>query len=167
MSTSVIELIALEVVRRLEQITIDNDYTFTVCSVVRPNRLGDGYSPEDTMVVLRQGDSVRNLDASHPGNPPAIAYGVTFEIECIVRTSDFAPDEYNTEQNERGSQIVKALINEATDTGLWYTFEGNAILAEIGDVKQFIVTEGDHNGVTIDLSVLYRTSENDPYTVRA
>jgi len=167
MPTPVVELIALEIVRRLEAITIENDYTFSVCSVVRPNRLGEGYSPEDKMIVLTQGDSVRNDDLSHPGNPPAIAYDVKFEIECIVRTSDFDPDEYNPEQSERGSQIIKALRDEATDTGTWHTMDGNAVLADIGDVKQFPVSAGDHNGVTVDLNIIYRTSENDPYTVRA
>jgi len=166
MATSVIELIALEIVRRLEQITTENDYSFSVCSVVRPNRLGEGYSPEDKMIVVKQGDSIKNEDASYPGNPPAIAYDVSFEIACIVRSSDFDPDEYNPEQNERGAQIVKAITGEATDPGAWYTMEGNAVLADIGDVKQFAVSEGDHNGVTVDLSVLYRMSENDPYTVR-
>lgn len=167
MATSVVELIALEIVRRLEQITTDNGYTFSVCDVVRPDRLGKEFSPEDKMVIVKQGDSMRNNELSFAGNPPAIAYDVSFEIECFVRSSDFDPDEYHADQNERGSQIIKALKDEATDTGAWHNFEGNAVLADIGDVKQFNTSESDHNGVTVMLNIIYRTSENDPYTVRA
>lgn len=165
-TTSIIELIALEIVRRLEQITTDNDYSFSACDVVRPDRTGKAYAPEDKLIVVKQGDSTKNEEASYPGNPPAIAYDVTFEIDCFLRSSDFDADEYNIDQNERGSQIIKALTTEATDPGAWYSLEGNAILADFGNIKQFSVSESNHNGVTVELNVLYRTSENDPYEVR-
>ena len=167
MATTVIELIALEIVRRLEQITTENDYSFDVTGVVRPDRLGQSSTPEDKGIEVTQGDSIRNEELSHPGNPPAIAYDTDFEINCFVRSSDFDQTAFNIDQNERGGQIIKAITQEATDPGLWYTMGGNAIICEIGDVKAFTQSEGNHNGVSVMIQVTHRTSETDPYTVRA
>lgn len=164
---TVIENIALEMVRRLERITIANGYSFDVPSVVRPDRLAN-WSPEDGLLLLKQGDSTWNNDASHPGNPPAIAFDTEFEIECFVRSSEHSDvTPYHTNQNERGSQIIEAITTEATDPGHWYTFDSNAILSSIGDVRNFGVSDGNHNGVTVVINVLHRQSENNPYQVRA
>ena len=164
---AVIENIALEIVRRLEQINTANGYSFDVAGVIRPDRLSD-WSPEDGMIVVKQGDSTMNSDSSHPGNPPAIAFDTEFEIECFVRSSEHSDVEpYHTDQNERGAQVIKAITTEATDPGHWYTFDSNAILSSIGDVRNFGVSDGNHNGVTVAINVLHRQSENDPYQVRA
>jgi hypothetical protein len=167
MSTTVIELIALEIVRRLEEITIDNGYSFDVVAVVRPDREGKNYTPEDKLIEVTQGDSIRNTEMSLPGNPPATAYDTEFEINCFVRESDHDTTGYNAIQNERGSQIIKAIVNESTDVSTWHTLDGNALLAEIGDVKGYSTSDGHHNGVSVMLSVLHRQSETDPYVVRS
>ena len=85
---SVVENIALEIKRRLEQITTGNGYSFSVCEVVRPDRLGQLIKPEDALIVLNQGDSTRNAEMDRPGNPPAVGYDVEFEINCFVRPSE-------------------------------------------------------------------------------
>jgi len=167
MPTTVIESIALEIVRRLERITIDNGYSFDVAGVIRPDRLAPDWSPEDCMIVLTQGDSTRNEQSSYPGNPPAIAYDTEFEINCFVRSSDFANSEYNPDQSERGAQIIKAITAEADDVSMWYTLDGNAVIADIGDIKGYPVSAGVHNGVTVTLKVMHRQDENNPYNVRA
>ncbi len=164
---AIIENIALEIVRRLERITIANGYSFDVPSVVRPDRLAD-WSPVDGLVLLKQSDSTMNLESSYPGNPPAIAFDTEFEIECFVRSSEHSDVQpYNVDQNERGAQIIKAITTEAVDDGKWYTFAENAVLASIGSVQNFGISEGNHNGVTVVLNVMHRQSENDPYQVRA
>ena len=167
MATTVIEKIALEIVRRLEEITIDNGYSFDVVAVARPDREGKNYTPEDKLIEVTQGDSIRNPEMSLPGNPPATAYDTDFEINCFVRESDYDTNGYDAIQNERGSQIIKAITSEATDPNNWHTLEGNALIAEIGDIKAYSSSEGHHNGVSVMLSVLHRQSENDPYTVRS
>lgn len=165
---AVIENIALEIVRRLERITVLNGYSFDVVKVVRADRLAVDWSPEDTLIIVKQGDSTMNQDLSHPGNPPAIAFDTEFEIECFVRSSEHSdPVSYNSVQTERGAQIIKAITTEATDTGQWYTFGGNAVLSSIGDVRNFGVSDGNHNGVTVVINVMHRQSENNPYQVRA
>lgn len=151
----------------MKEITTENAYTFDVTGVVRPDRLGEGYTPEDAMIEVTQGDSSRNDELSCPGNPPAIAYDVEFEINCFVRQSDFDVAAYNTLQNERGAQIVKAITGEATDPGAWHTMAGNAMISDIGDITEFKKSVGDHNGVSVALRVTYRVSENNQYTVRA
>jgi len=167
MPTTVIESIAKEIVRRSERITIDNGYTFDAAGVVRPDRLGVEVNPVDALVVVKQGDSVKNDELSYPGNPPAVAYDVLFEIECFVRLSDHACNDYQEIQSDRGAQIVKAITSEATDPGAWYTFEGKSINTEFGDIKNFETSEGNHNGVTVAMTVTYRHDENNPYNARS
>ncbi len=164
---TVVELIAREIKRRLERIKIANGYTFNNCGVTRPDRLGVEVNPADGLIVLAQQDSVRNEDLSLPGNPPATAYTVTFEIHCFVRLSDKKLTEYQSTQSDRSSQLIKALTTEATDTGRWFTWVEKAIDTQLGDIKNFSVGDGDHNGITLTIEVTYRTDENDPYQVRA
>jgi len=166
MPTTVIESIALEVVRRLERIQIENDYTFDCPKVVRPDRQGDSWTPVDGLIVVTQSDSTRNTESDYPGNPPAIAYDTDFEINCFVRDSDFAREDINPEQNDRGSQLIKAITTEAVDDSTWYTLGGYAVQADIGDIKSYPQSEGVHNGVTLVLKVMHRQSENNPYQVR-
>lgn len=167
MTTTVIESIATEIVRRLGEISIANGYTFDAHSVVRPDRIGYELNPIDTGIVVIQGDSVRNEELDHPGNPPAIAYDTIFEIHCFVRLSDKAENDYQEIQSDRAAQIIKAITTEATDAGRWHSMGEKAINAQLGDVKNFSISEGNHNGVTVAITVTHRQSENNPYTVRA
>jgi hypothetical protein len=49
---------------------------------------------------------------------------------------------------------------------MWYTFAGNAVIADIMEVRSFEESES-HNGVIVSLSVTHRQDENNPYNVRA
>jgi len=167
MATTVIENIAAEIMRRLALITITNGYTFDVCEVVRPDRVGVEVNPVDALVVVKQGESTKNDELSYPGNPPAIAYDTLFEIDCFVRLSDHAGEDYQAIQSDRGAQIITAITNEATDPGQWYQFEGNAIITELGNISNFETSEGNHNGITVAMTVTHRQDENNPYNVRA
>jgi hypothetical protein len=165
MAYTVIESIAREIVSRLEQIKIANGYAFNVTSVIRPNRNAT-WTPEDRLILVKQGDSTKNEALSCPGNPPAMAFDTTFELCGFVRTSDFCSKEYEPIENDRGAQIIKAITTEATDPSMWYTFAGNAVIADIMEVRSFEESES-HNGVIVSLSVTHRQDENNPYNVRA
>jgi hypothetical protein len=164
---TVIESIAVELMRRLAEITTDNEYTFTVDSVVRPDRIGVEVNPVDAGIVVVQADSVRTPDLDYPGNPPALAYSTIFEVHCFVRLSDKSDNDYQEIQSDRGAQIIKAITSEATDPGRWFSFEENATNTELGDVKNFSISEGNHNGVTVAMTVTYRVDENNPYNARS
>jgi hypothetical protein len=55
MTKTVIETIASEIVRRVDEITIDNGYTFDRYEVVRPDRVGNEVNPVDGLIVVMQG----------------------------------------------------------------------------------------------------------------
>jgi hypothetical protein len=167
MPTTVIESIAVELIRRLEEITIDNDYTFDAYDVVRPDRTGVEVNPVDSLIVIKQGKSTRNTELDMPGNPPALAYETPFEIECFVRLSDKAENEYQEIQSDRGAQIIKAITTEATDAGRWFSFGEKATNTELGDIENFEVSEGNHCGVTVAMTVTHRQDENNPYNARS
>jgi hypothetical protein len=166
MAYTVIESIAKEIVRRLVQIRPSNGYSHNVTSVIRPNRNAT-WTPEDRLILVKQGDSTKNEALSCPGNPPAIAFDTTFELCSFVRTSDFYSVEYESIENDRGAQIIKAITTEATDPSMWQTMGGNAFNTEFGPLENMDADDGEYHGKTVNVTCFYRVSENNPFELRA
>lgn len=163
MPTAIPELITQEIVGRLQLITTANGYNFDVAAVERPNRDGSNLSYKHRSVQVVQGEAERVPDLDCPGNPPAIAYRVAIQLQCVCRDEKDEIDAFVTATNDVAAAVVKAVTNDGTT---WYTMNGNAIDADIGNITQFSLSEGEVNGVVVPVSVLYRVAENDPYTVR-
>jgi hypothetical protein len=164
---TVVENIALEIARRLRNITVTNGYLFNVSSVVRPDRLGQNIVPEDKLIVLSQGDSNEVEDLSYPGNPPAVAYETMFSIHCFYRDSDKNPEEFDPAVNDLAGQVVKCLRHEAGDRIRWFSMAEYAIDSRIKTITPYPESDGTHLGVTVPIAITYRHSEGNPYEVRA
>ncbi len=138
--------------------------------VVRPDQKGKLISPEDGKIILDQRDSIPNEELSHPGNPPAIAFDVAFDVYCYVRDAlsdgDYAFS-FATSCNIIYSRVAYALTNPATDPSSWYTFDGNAINSKLGDYSLIADSNGDSVGIKFPIEVTYRVSENDYTEARA
>ncbi len=167
MTLPIIENIAAEIVTRLGQITTGNSYEFTAESVTRPRRIDRDFTPKNLSIVVDQSSEVQNDDMSYPGNPPGLAFDVTFNLYGFVRESDDATTSPAITENQMASAIKKAI----TEDSLWHTFDDNAIDANWGNIEPFNessnlpFTSTDHNGVMIELVVSYRVSELNPYQV--
>ena len=157
MAVAIPELIALELVERLS-----NSYEFE--SVERPNRDGSSLTYKHRSIQVVQGASVRVPELDCPGNPPALAYRVSFELKCVCRDSPAEDVALATNPNELAAQAVVAVTGTSST---WYTMAGNSIDSEIGDIVPFDSAEGEFNGMTVPIEITYRVSENDPYSVRA
>lgn len=159
------ELIAEEIVSRLQGITIEDGYPFTVPSVDRVQRGAKDWTPRNLAIAVEQSDENENLQQSHPGNPPAAAYDVVYRLHAFVRPSDrTVPDTAQTTENAMVASIKQAI----TAAGhRWHTFGEVAIDARWGSTSRFVSAEGDHAGITMTLIVTYRASETDPYESRA
>ena len=166
-TTPIPELIADEIVDRLEAIAIDDGYAFDVAFVTRSNRLGTNFRPQAHGMLVMLGDNQRNDEMDHPGNPPAIAYDLTVMVKCFANAGVSETGSHNTRSNEMVAAAMKAITNPTVSPSTWYTLGGNAINTEFGDVEYFSATEGDHAGASLPLIVTYRISETDPFTVRA
>lgn len=163
MPTAVPELIATEIVTRLQQITTGNGYAFSVSEVVRPTRLQQSITPKHHQIQVVQTVNAFNPQMTHEGSPPAIAYDVVFNLHCFIRDSDSSTTPRATLENDIEASVRKAICN-ASD---WYNFDGNAIIADWGQARPFVSQEGEHSGIVVPLIVTYRVSETDPYTARA
>lgn len=162
MPTAVPELIALELIDRLEDITIANGYDFTVPSVDRVNRDGTDWTPKSNTIVVVQTAHERNPELDYAGNPPGVAYILTFTIQGFIRQSDRSATADAALENRMEANIKKAVAGTAS----WYTFDGNAFNADWGPTTRFDPTQGAHAGISIELQVQYRVSEIDPFSVR-
>lgn len=162
--TAISELVALEIVDRLEQITIANGYAFDVASVDRVPRNARDWTPRHLSIVVEQDDEERNEELSHAGNPPAIAYDATYNIHVFVRESDKATAPANQMENAMVAAVKQAVTDDGVD---WHTFDDNAIDGQFGSIRPYLSSEGDHAGATVPLVVTYRVSETNPYESRA
>jgi len=164
MPTAIPELIAVEIVGRLQLITTLNGYNFNVASVERANRDGSNLTYKHMSVQVKQEEAVRVPELDCPGNPPAIAYEITFTINCISRDSQGETDAYDTVANDMAAAVVKAIT---ADGGTWYTMNSNAIYSTIGNITPLSSAEGEILGMAVPVAVTYRVAENNPYQVRA
>ena len=163
MSTAIPELIALELVSRLEQITTANSFAFDVTSVDRVNRDGKNWTPRNLGIGVAQSDEVRNEQLDHEGNPAAIGYSLTFNIHAFVRHSDGDTAAEASTENKMVAAIKKAVAG----TSDWHNFGGNAVNADWRRTTPFISANGENAGSTVPLIVHYRISETDPTQARA
>lgn len=163
MSVAVLELIALELLDRLEGL-VNNGGTYNtdVCEVIRPTRLGSNWTPKHLQIVLTQGANDVVDELSFPGNPPAVCRRVTFNIRCHVMSDENDIEAIDTVITTFAADVIK-IVCTATD---WHNFDGNAINAEWLS-NEDIQADGGVDGVNVPIAIYYRTSENDPYTVRA
>ncbi len=158
------ELIALEIVSRLEQITLENGYEFDVSEVVRPTRKGENWKLKHFGIGIQQMDSERTPDLDCPGNPPALAFTIGFGLYCVCKDSKNLDQPRATNENTFAAAVMKAIVD---DGSMWQTMNDNAIDTRFGSPSPFLSPEGENDGVLIPLQVLYRVSETNPFEVRA
>jgi len=161
------ELIAAEIVSRLEAITILGGYEFNVGDVVRPNRQGTNFVVRSLTMLVVLGDMRRNYDLGHEGNPPANAYDLDINLHMIGDVSTASSGSYQTKPNDMAAAAIKAISQEAADPSMWYTMAGNSIHSEITSIENYSSFAGDHSGAVVILTTTFRVSETDPFTVRA
>lgn len=161
MTTAATERIALELVSRLEDITTGNGYSLSVSDVERVNRDGTDWTPKHLAAAVVQQEEERNEEHDYPGNPPASAYELKFLIHGYVRLPDRSASKEDAIANDFKAAIQKGIAS-VTD---WHQFDSVSYDAEFG--TSTIWQSTDHKGTTVELTVRYRVSEYDPYTVRA
>lgn len=135
--------------------------TFTT-KTFRSLRVG-GWRPKDGTLVISQGDIIPNDLHSRPGNPPATAWDMPVIVACVLKPSDKDTTAIGTYKNRFWAEIVKAV---ATGDN-WHNFGGLAIDTHISDIEDHLDDDGAFAGIQVVVNVLFRTSENDPFTVRA
>jgi hypothetical protein len=161
MPVSVLESISIVLFERLKLLVDQTTYNTNVCEVIRPTRFGT-WTPQHLQIVLTKGGEEVDEELSHPGNPPAIARRQTFNIRCHVMTDEQDLDAVETVINTFAADVVKVVCTEAN----WYQFGGLSINAEWLPVED-VQADGGADGVNVPIAIIYRTSEGDPYTVRA
>ena len=168
MATPVLQLIKDVLLARLKNITRANGYAFNVGEVKYISRNKDEYSPEPRDILIEQVGQEEVEEHFRPGNPPAVAYDISFVIHGFALQLDEHISEPGITDNsvtepEMIAAVRKAVTNNsATD---WFQFGGNSIDARFNDVAPFDGPGQD--GVTNTLTILYRTSELDATVVRS
>lgn len=164
------ELIARELVRRLGEITVADGYNFTASEIVRPNRDGSQFEYRHLSIRVDQGSHERVEDMDCAGNPPAIAWALTFEIRGFCRNTKQGTEDVEAvtvNPYEMQAAIERAVVIEATDPSTWYRMGTYCWDTRRGAVEHFQADDGEYHGVMVPITCLYRVSESNPFESRA
>ena len=162
MPVAIVEQIALELYTRLESLLVsEGNYETLVSEVVRPTRVG--IIPKHGQVVIVQGTSTEVPELSFPGNPPAIARRQIFHIRCHIMNDEESELPLDTLINSFATDIIRCVTT--SDDSRWHSFGELAIDAYFLD-REYVSGDGGPDGINMPIAITYRTSENDPYTVR-
>ena len=124
----------------------------TLASAERPLRVGLPDSPGNASAYLYQDD---------PDEAEDQEYGFkTWELPLVValyaRPSDTSATPVDTTLNRLRAAVEKQLLTDPT-------FGGLAMDARVRAPLGFSAGDGAYDGVFVNLEVLFRTLENDPY----
>lgn len=166
----VIERIAEALLYRLRLLTAGYSVFTPVREVIRPTRLG-GYTPRHLQIVVTQLAPERMPEYDLPGDPPALAWMVQFNIRCHVLPSEKDTTEVDEITNTMAADVVKVVCDETAELPefvgfAWHTFRNLTIWAEWQSMEA-IDSDGSFDGINIPLAVTYRTDETNPYIARA
>lgn len=164
------ELLAREVVRRLSEITTADGYNFTATEVVRPNRDGSQFNYRHLSIRVDQASLERIEDMDCPGNPPAIAWALTFEIRGFCRNTNQGAEfleAATVNPYDMQAAIERAIVTEAADSSTWYRMGTYCWDTRRGPVEYFQADDGEYHGVMVPITCLYRVSETNPFESRA
>lgn len=159
MSYPVKELLAQKLKARLETVTIANGYNQNVAKVVRPTRMG-GYTPEDRLIVLEQGDP-KQIGSTEGANG-MLEWMQPFFLELYIRPSDKDATPVDTKVNMFAADVHKAIAAPNN----WHAWDGLAVNTFFREPSDFAAAEGEHEGIELQIDIQYRTDERDPYTAR-
>lgn len=157
----VVEKIAEALFDRLQRLVAGRSSTTVASEVIRAKRMG-GWTPKNLQIVLTQSDPERNEELSHPGNPPAMAFDIRFNIRCHVIPSELDPTAVDTYINAMTADVINCITRDAD----WYNFGGLAVNSQFDAIEQ-IDSDGSFDGANVPLNVTYRVSETNQYEVRA
>lgn len=158
MTLPIIEQIARKLVARLEQVKSANGCHTTLAGVQRPSRFGK-FPVRDREAVVVQGDAERNEEHEAQGS---VCWDQPFFIQVIV-----LPDPRDMTPIDMQLNLVAADIEKAIATGdEWHNWDGLAIETRIEGHAAFDSEDDSITGVSVAITITYRTAEHDPYTVR-
>ncbi len=163
MSVPIVEQIARKILARLEQVTIDNGYTWDA-ACTRPTRLDMDAAPKDKQILLLQEQRFLVEDGSTDGASEAVEWRQQFAIVVFAMASDTDDDPIDTLVNVRQADIEKALHTPTDDETVvdWARIDGLALNSNLGEPEW--IEGADFSGSIIRFIAHYRVKENDPYT---
>jgi len=160
MATPISEQIAAKIATRLAGITVGNGYELTVSEVARPLRY-DGFRPQNNQLIVTQGNLTRNDELSAPGNPPRTAYGLEFTIAGLLMPTESSTSKIDELRNTFAADVIKCICTPAAS---WHNWDTLAIDSTISQVDN--ITTEETSGFKLSLTIVFRVTENDPYTAR-
>lgn len=156
----VVERIARCLKSRLETVTTGAGYTLTF-NVVRPLREGVKDFSHGLCVLEQAAEAARDDANGFPGNPPAVCWDQDFTVTLYISPDD-ATTPVDTIANLAAADAELAITDDTAED--WAQMDGLAVLTE--QTGRDIFADGDSRQIRLTYRVKYRTSENDPYTVR-
>jgi len=152
----VVERIAQALLVALGEIVTAGDAT----AAKRPLKQGLDISPQDKLLVLTQGAGEVDAEQGDTGAGPVgrKSWAQDFTVWCYAMPSDASTTAVDSEVNTLRAKVEAKL----RETPYW---GGLAQDTRIQAAEPFESMDGSCEGVAVNCEVLYRTLEDDPYTL--
>jgi hypothetical protein len=157
------ERIAEEVFKRVQKLHADYSENTPVSGVMRITA-EDDLSPRDKWIVMHVEDPEIDDELSHPGNPPATAWRLVVKLTYYVMPSSLDTTPLDTYRQYALADMRKVICGVGVT---WRTWNGLAIDTRFLSPVKIASTGEGLAGVSFPISILYRTDQDNPYTVRA
>jgi len=152
MSTPIVEHIAANIATAIGQVTVANGFNQDLVAI-RPKRLdyGQDLTPRDGHVLVMQG-----AEAKETRPTGGESWAQTFILWALVLDSDQATNSIDTRINQVRADIHKKLMEDPQRGG--YALDTELVGSDIiSDGRGF-------SGIALEITVHYRTKDDDPYT---
>jgi len=152
MSTPIIELIAENIKASINAITTVNGYNqdLKASRPKRSNFLLESWNDLDVIII--QGNVDRLTDSMG-----LVTWRQNFSLMAIVIDSSTSTDSIDTRCNQVRSDIEKKVMSDIRQSEL-------AFDTVCSGANPFITDDGVLSGISVNISVDYRTKEDDPYS---
>ena len=148
------EKVAQAVQTAVAAVTIANNFQIDILGCTRSNKDGSNWPLKHLQAILWQGDPVPLDEAVDQGDKDWMH---PFVIAVLI-----APAENDSTPHDQWVNVVRADIEKKLMEDI--TFGGLAIEAHILKPETNVTVRGTFIVPYINLAVLYRTRENDPYS---
>jgi hypothetical protein len=151
MASTIIDLIAANIVTVLEGITVDAGYEVTIGKAIRPGGTPSTDNSLEAVVICRDVTVVEDDSAAD------YLYQVDWAVVVSVIESDTLETTTETTRLKAGFDVIKALNADVTRGGYSY----DTIFQRMTPI---VDEETNQAGIIVTFTTPFRSSRSDPYT---
>lgn len=153
MSTPIVELITVDLVDAIDNITVANGYNQTLI-VKRPVSADEQIAPQDNLAVIREDNPIKMEPSDTSSN--YIMWEVLYQVDLYAAITENDTTALMTRLHKMRADVEKAVMIDP--------YRGEKAIDTRIENPEYWVDRPGIVGVTVSIMVQFRTLISDPYT---